>query len=53
MISFLNDNPTVIMILNCCMGPAFFIFIGYMIARYRMRIRSPFVIHRDDDEVQF
>lgn len=48
MIRFLTDHPTVLMVLNCCVGPAVAVLIGYLIGRYRPRLRVPFTLDRSE-----
>lgn len=47
MIQFLNDNPGVLVFLNCCVGPLVCIAFGFLIGRYRPRLRLPFTMDPD------
>jgi len=50
MLTWLNNHPYLLMVLNCCIGPVAFMFLGAMIARYKPRFRLPFTIDRYDDD---
>ena len=53
MVRFLMDNPGALWFLNCCVGPVVCIVFGYLVGRYRPRIRTPFVIDQPGEEGEF
>ena len=48
MLSFLTNNPGVLMVGNCCLVPLICFGLGVAAARLRPRLRSPLTFRPDD-----
>ena len=53
MTRFLQDNPVILMVLNCCGMPLLFGAVGYLVGRYRPRLRVPWTVGQDTGESEY
>ena len=51
MIEWLSARPGILMALNCCLGPAVVFGLGVFVGRYRPRLRSPFTLERELEDM--